>query len=272
MEKEKVNYLAIILAFCVVIAGLGGFWIGTYFEDKNDGKSNVTETTGMTEKEIDNLGRKLFEKTSYANDYWDELYFYNEDKLDHKSMDNETKLMVAYMNIPNAYILEETLMSIPEEPSNYTGKAYMVAKDNFEKSYKELFGASEKINYTSFETYSEESKTCELQNNQIVCKNNGFGGRGSAGTLYVNYEKTELVDNSIVVYTSLLGYNNWNAGEFGVIYSDYNMNNQIADKEITENVEETLFKEFGDKASKYKLTFNKDTNDNWYWVSTELVK
>ncbi len=49
MEKEKVNYLAIILAFCVVIAGLGGFWIGTYFGEKDD--STETTKNNETDKE-----------------------------------------------------------------------------------------------------------------------------------------------------------------------------------------------------------------------------
>lgn len=39
----------------------------------------------------------------------------------------------------------------------------------------------------------------------------------------------------------------------------------------SELTEEEIFNQYGDKASNFKLIFNKDTNGNWYWVSTELI-
>lgn len=269
MEKEKVNYLAIILAFCVVIAGLGCFWLGTYFAEKDcvvENKNEEKETL-MTEKELDNLGKELFKKTSYDNGYGDELYFYNESKLDYNKLNNEERLAVAFINIPSAYIYEELYNSENDQVVNLSKQVY---SNDFESSYKELFGFDKKIKYEKFLIENDDSE-CEANNDIIACDCNGVGGRGSAGSLYLNYEKTELVNNDLIVYTSLLGYNADN-GDEGVVYNDYELINPIAGKEFTENIGETLFKEYGDKASKYKLTFNKDTNDNWYWVSTELVK
>lgn len=44
MDKNKMNYLAIVLAFCVVIAGLGGFWLGTQFGGKEIVKQEVKDS------------------------------------------------------------------------------------------------------------------------------------------------------------------------------------------------------------------------------------
>jgi len=229
----------------------------------------------MSEKEVDNLGKKLFNKTSYINNYGDELYFYDADKLDYSNISNESKLAVTIANISDGDFYEdlkyEMRYSFSDDGYIYEDLHYVksISKKKFEESYKELFGNDENVKY---EDFNQNDYTCSLKNDSVECNNYTFYARGSAGQFYLSYDKAEYIDNSIIVYTSLLGYNNWNASDKGAIYNDYNLSNQIDDRYIEDNVEETLFRDYGDKASKYKLTFNQDNNGNWYWVSTELVK
>lgn len=49
MEKEKVNYLAIILAVCVVLTGILCFYLGTYFGEKDVVEKEKTTETNKDE-------------------------------------------------------------------------------------------------------------------------------------------------------------------------------------------------------------------------------
>lgn len=52
MEKEKINYLAIVLAVCCVLTGILCFYLGTYFGEKGvEEKEKVTETNKDNKKE-----------------------------------------------------------------------------------------------------------------------------------------------------------------------------------------------------------------------------
>ena len=53
MDKNKSFYLTLVVIFCVVLAGLGGYFLGTHFGNENTIKSEskIVEEEKETEKE-----------------------------------------------------------------------------------------------------------------------------------------------------------------------------------------------------------------------------
>lgn len=294
MEENKKFFLGVILAFCIVLVGASCFWLGLQFADGNtkelDNSEQLEEKEPMSSGEIDELGKKLAEMTSY-NANGRDYYFYMD------SMSNENKLSVTIGLIPeNEFILSEYAKS--EYPDNCNGETGLtcysrkISKNVFDNYYHKIFGLND-ISYDTFsyvpsaEIISSKNgykylDTCKLEGSDIVCYNT-FGGDTNYIYRYVKYDSSKLVDDQTLnVYTKFLGVersleenevtNNGNA-----IYSDYNLKN-IADHHNYSNwdsespTKKDLFEKYGDKAGKYVLTFKKDADNNWYWLSTKLVK
>lgn len=64
-----------------------------------------------------------------------------------------------------------------------------------------------------------------------------------------------------------MGYN----GIEGGIFSDAAMTNKVAE-DSSSFTDDNIFDIYGNEARLYKLTFKKDTNDNYYWYRSEIVK
>ena len=62
----------------------------------------------------------------------------------------------------------------------------------------------------------------------------------------------------------------YNGIEWG-IFSDAAMTNKVAE-DSSSFTDDNIFDIYGNEAGLYKLTFKKDTNDNYYWYRSEIVK
>lgn len=272
MEKNKENYLIYVLIFCVVLAFGGGYLLGNSMT-KN---SNIVENKDSNEANKDNLlvdalGRELFKKYNVENDF--KLYFYSDGKLNYKNFDYERKMELALIN-SNFEIIENDNSDI-EDPmlATYTLK---VSVDNFEKSYKNYFGVSNKITYNEFGGYissvGKPFDNCSINDSYILC-NAYDGGTVFGGKEFVRYDYSLLKDEKLEVFINYLYVD----GEFGTC-SDIKCENVIDSNNknydnINSNVNETeLFNKYKDKAGTYKMVFEKDTDGNYYWVETDVVK
>ena len=129
------------------------------------------------------------------------------------------------------------------------------AKDLFLTKYKEIFNQ---------EKTSDEG-LCKLDGANYECSRycSEFGE-----TIYNQFEKYELVEDSIVIYE--------NAGHLdhaddGKVYLKENAidSEAIASFETTEDLKNS---EVQYKLPIYKHVFNKNDDGNYYWVSSESVK
>ena len=57
------------------------------------------------------------------------------------------------------------------------------------------------------------------------------------------------------------------------IYSDLNFTDLIASDILDGNItNEEVFQKYGNDAGKFKVTFKKDSINNYYWYSSEFVE
>lgn len=285
MEENKKFFLAVILAFCIVLAGASCFWLGLQFA------SDEEKLNEANELEIDTLGKKLAEMTSY-NVIGRDYYFYMD------NMSNANKLSITIGLIPeDEFSWSEYAKS--EYPDDCNGEfgltcySRKISKETFERYFHKIFGLSEQVIYESFNCFPSKeiikstsgykySDTCNLEGNDIICYNT-FSGDVDYIYRYIKYNYSKLIDEkTLKVYTKFLGVerstkenevtNNDNA-----IYSDYNLktiaaHHNYASWDSDSPTKEDLFKKYSDVAGNYELTFKKDIDDNWYWESTKLIK
>ena len=162
------------------------------------------------------------------------------------------------MQIPN---IEKTI-------TNANGYLERVNTDIYEKYYHQMFGSDKRVNYETFRVGVDKLVECKLDGEYLAC--NQFDGGGATDyRTYLKYNYVKEDNNDILVYVNLLvtGYN----GIEGGIFSDVAMSEKIAEE--TDNINsENIFNFYGNESSLYKLIFKKDSNDNYYWYSSEIVK
>ena len=89
-----------------------------------------------------------------------------------------------------------------------------------------------------------------------------------------NYDYAEIVDDKLDVYVNYLGLNEPGKGK---LCSDFECHNLIddviyQDEDLNNNNKSKIFEKYKGKTGVYKLVFNKDSNNNWYWVETQIIK
>ena len=117
----------------------------------------------------------------------------------------------------------------------------------------------------SFETpFSLIDNLSEKEENELVCYPTDAGGALSFRS-YIKYNHTEQDGNDLLIYVNFL------VGETDGVYSDLKLQNRLGDNDLPVTPD-NIFDIYGNKAGLYKLTFKKDSNDNYYWYSSEIVK
>lgn len=298
MEKNKVNYIVYILLFCVLIAGIGGFYLGKNFYDKQNGEKEDKKETEvkMTDAEIYVLGKELFEKTS-VNHYYSTYYFYEHNNYDSMKTDGEALSNIIFVNALNNGFVEtntETCDYSTEEGDNYNVKpcyTHRIKLDDYTKTFESIFGNDKKVpydmvthndNFTGIIGYKDYIEQCKIENDYYTCYEFG-GGDWIDFISYIYYSGTELVNDELYVYSKYLGYGpSYVTDEKGLNKEDkyfvYKNEERTDIIEYNDSItrgyftEDSIFYEYKDKAGTYKLTFKQDSDDNWYWISTEYVK
>ena len=295
MENKKNNtgfaVINIILVSLVIL--LTGYIVyDKVLSNKKDENNSVeTKKENKTDSnvDVDKIGKQLFEK--YGN------YVYSNENLDYNNLGNSVKLEMALLNSDT--IIYNKDFDINSKNLSSDGGIildyYMkISIADLEKSYKELFGQDRVIDYTytSLSSINHDSGSdifndfstiiwidevsnplgCRKEDNEYVCYIFWGGDGVDIGNIF-DYDYSELKNDKLYVYVNYLGINS--PGE-GKLCSDYAGNNVIDDTMYTEdnliNSKNELFEKYKDKTGVYKLVFNKDSNDNWYWEETQIVK
>lgn len=277
LSKDKLNFLVIILAFCVVLVGIGGFWLGTHFgdsktivESKNKEKE-IIEDNGINLEEVDKLGKRLFEKTSssYANQNY---YFYGDgiaiSDFDKYALGSAI-IEVAFQD--NLIIDNSETCDLKDklgiEPTCYK---YQLKVEDYDKIAKDLFGANYVVKHEEFVEYNR-GLDCKFENDYINFYQIA-GGDSLSGQGVIKYKESILDNDTLYVYANSL-YLKLGGG----LYSDLDGKNLIIENVMSDYFatgiidKDKLFEDYSDKAGTYQLTFKKDTNENWYWVTTKLM-
>lgn len=269
MEKNKENYLIYVLIFCVVLAFGGGYLLGNSMTKG----SNTIENKDSNEIKEDNLvvdalGRELFDKFYLKNKNDNYIYLFSGKDTNFNNTNYDNKLIYALLKSDYSIVNNDT--DIDEEKIQF--KVNLV---DLEKIYFEYFHSTISFEFkTDFDFNFYEPKSdnlfgnCVNDNNQLVC--NLFWGGGITGyNQYIKYDYSKLNDNKLEVYVKYLLID----AEYG-LFSDRNKTNSIDKniKDINYNDIDKLFSNYEDKTGIYKMVFEKDTDGNYYWVETDVVK
>ena len=299
-EKKNTKFIVIIVILVVLLSCCIGYIVYDNFikEDEvvdnnqnnnNDNKDNQdTEQNNEADdeiqlpeedKEVASLGRDLFARTNKHIYSADNTYIlYQPEDLTYDNLDNKDKLALAYNLIPNE---EKNIDSSAYTNSScydggYICPAERVSRDLFEEYYHKMFGLDKNVEFEEIfilrSDYDIDSIVdgiwCNLENDEFVCYPIDGGGV-SMYYNYIEYNRTVRDGDDLLVYVNFLvdGCSSNNCG----IYADRNFTKFITDDVDYDDGSE-LFDLYRDEAGLYKLTFKKDTNDNYYWYSSEIVK
>lgn len=221
--------------------------------------------------DVDTLGRELFNKYSIYSSTGYSLYFVSATDLNYDNMADNIKLEIALLD-PNGFY---------ERWSNgYTDnlgyRYYRINLEELETSYKKYFGNKDiiyNLEYLSFYNLELGYIECKEKDNvNLIC--NDFDGGGTwAGESFVEYDYAKLNNNKLEVYVNFLSIDAPYNYKF---CSDYNCNNLIDNTIYTEDLDvlniNEIFNKYKGKTGVYKMVFEKDTDENYYWVETDIVK
>ncbi len=287
-KKNKGLYIVIIMLTILLICSLGYIVYNEFIKENEtvennenpnnnnqDNESNEEENN-LTEEELNKLGLELFSRTNIESISYitsGNYMFYQKNDLTYNNLNNEERLEYVYMQIPKnvkSYNLEDAYgdSCIDTDTYQYTCYYEKVSTKTFEEYYHKMFGSDKNVSYENFGVIIDKLISCKQESDEIVCYPSDGGGIKDH-TTYLEYDYANQDEDKILMYVKLLalGYNGKESG----VFSDAAMNNKIAD-ESPEVTEDNMFDLYGNEAGIYKVTFKKDTNDNYYWYSSEIIK
>ena len=281
-EKKNTWFIILVIVLVVMVIGLTSYIV--YDKVMDSKRDNVTVRINKNDENnnTEKLGKELFDKFTAFGDFWSGEIYSNKN-LNYNNLDNSTRLIMALENAKNFIYYEKTdyeyedIIVNEKEPTVFP--YFKLSIKDFENSYKNLFGQDKNVSYEKFFSdsfYTESFQfylTCVKEDAYLVCYPVGAGA-GWQHESYYNYDFSELKDDKLYVYVNHFGRFIATGSSYNLC-SDYDCNNVIDDTEYTnEDFEDTskLFEKYKGKTGVYKLVFAKDTNDNWYWEETQIIK
>lgn len=263
----------------VLVLSLGGITIYNNFikddehnvsDNSNDNKENNdmnADVNNLTSSELDSLGQSLFAKTNLR--YWTGSHYllYNDELVTYADLTDYDKSVIAFNMIPAGHIdfYYENYGDIYNENGSelYSSVDY----DYYVQAFKSVFGNDTEVIYENGGWQDPMVNYCALENQKINCYGSN-GGDATESEAFIKYSKTELDGEDVIVYVDFLNY----SYEKG-IYSDLNFTDLIASDILDGNItNEEVFQKYGNDAGKFKVTFKKDSINNYYWYSSEFVE
>ena len=147
MDKNKSFYLTLVVVFCVVLSGLGGYFIGTHFSEKETVKNEVKKDEEKKKEEINANDIKVADLSNYV---YTALYSYlksGEKSLNSylNNLSNDQKLYVA------------GLLNFEDEDNKYNNKKYSDLKNKL-------------IEYERYQNVTNVFKELEEKRNEFFTK------------------------------------------------------------------------------------------------------
>lgn len=309
MNEKKVSLgtvICIVIIFILIIV-LGAMYVYYNYIPRKDINNmvntnedaenlNVNNMQSTTDLDINSkLVEKLYKYILKFN-YYDETLVYQVDKVTTANLDNQIKLLTAFENLDESEakkVKTTDLTGVADEDGN--SYKYLYKKEVVEQKVKEIFGVDATVIHENCSPYDGHSRIYE--NGIYTCYDYAGGGDvpwsesrnqlvkaetdGNNIYLYDNYLHMVRVDNiingvdyggTVDIYATsdrkILMAKKFNLEENGAYDGTDNLTQDEFAKVYINNISKSL----GENLVKtYKHTFTKDTNGNYYWVSTEIV-
>ena len=283
----KGTFIKVLLGFIgILVLGLGiGYFVGSEnilnknnITDNSENENSSKEEYTYTNEELDALGQYLWRNKTPRS-----LMVLNgkEENIDHLSMENLITLTISFMDYDEyqTYYANYYYEKYNEYASDdYMNKA-ILKTDVIENNYNELFGFAKKIEFKkgmefadSFDHDGTYYENCDFENNMYICDILEGGGDSDGGYNYV-YGDTKKENDAIVL--TIYGYSYTPKYDADYDFDEYNISSSktsnigvisVNDFEIFLHKFE---KEHLNEMDIYKITYQKDTNGNYYWYQTD---
>ena len=287
-KRSNTGFAVVVIILISLVILLTGYIVydKVLGNKKDDNNSVETKKENKTDSnvDVDKIGKQLFEKYTDLV-YYDGVGIFSSQNINYGSLDNSSRLVMALKNSKNIIFDQDDASdfydknhTVNDEGVFLDERVLSVKLNDFENSYRELFGESKSITYEKFRvlypinSLSSTLLTCYKENSSVSCYMTEPAC--DLQSYFFDYDYSEYIDNKLYVYVNYLGVNDGGYG-IGNLCSDYACNNIIDENEYdsseVEKINE-LFEKYKDKTGVYKLVFNKDSNNNWYWEETQIVK
>lgn len=239
-------------------------------------ENNNTENNNTIEnltKKIDTNNELIQKLYNYipAIDYKIQKNAYQDKKITLNELENGFLLRVAFTNLS---LKNEDKKKISDEYDLDTGW-YSFDANILQNKVKELYGKNTNIPNESFDDGA--GLQCNYHDGLYDVTSGGGTGEGliPVSKIVEAYSQNDV----ICIITKNATYIFTEENKNGSLYTNSTLTNKIKDyKNGTystmdgNKIAEDIIKNDEDMMSKYKHTFKKDTNGNYYWVSTEPIE
>lgn len=251
--KNKRNMIILIVAFCILAIVVGSLVIIN--KEKRKEKSEES-TNSLESNQVDKSIINYLKLSSLPEEYFG--YFYQEDKYNNSSIDNNIKIYMAIRKVLSN-----------QKDINYSKKIEIKEADVTD-ALKELFGSD-----VTYKHESLEGNTCSYTNfkynksKKMYIQEPDGCFESNTDTILSEIIDKKTTDKKIEIYEKIgyveISYNTQNKKISYNIYKDIAKKNKIA------TIDEYSISSVKDSLSTYKYTFIKE-NNNYYLNSVELVK
>lgn len=277
----------ILLIIVMFVIFAGGYLLNDYQNNETNkqtkkDKGEVVKTNNEKTEEL-NINSKdvmdLYIPFSYFTHEASDEELYSKDKItpDDLSIEYKNRLAFAkYNNELDGKNLYEGNIKIDE----YELEPDYLKSSTLEKSYKKLFGENTKYIAKSFDSYGIDTLNMTYNKENDVYLADLVAGDYTGYRYGKELYKAIKVGNKIELYEYVVVYNeDWHKGIVGV-YSNIedanNFQNAIKQKQMnydtgTSDLILDDLSDYKDKASEYKLTFEKDDN-NYVFKQIEKIR
>ncbi len=285
--KTRAIIKGILLVIVMVAIFTGGYLLKDYQNKENDkqvkkDENKVVKTMDEKVEELDINSEKVMNLyipfsvyTHEASD--EELYSKNKIKPDDLSYEYKNRLAFAkYNNEVDKKNLYEGNIKIDE----YELEPDYLKSSTLEKSYKKLFGENTEYIAKSFDSYGIDTLSMTYNKENDVYLADLVAGDYTGYRYGKELYKAIKAGNKIELYEYVVVYNeNYDEGLVGVfsnIEDANNFQNAIKQKQMnydtgTSDLILEDLSDYKDKASEYKLTFEKEDN-NYVFKQIEKIK
>lgn len=286
MDDKKINNISLVIA--LIILGIIGFFVYKNFISV-DSEAKPNSNIKMSNDDLYKLGKEKFQMLYSKHKYnTNEFIFFKDEDVTINNLENQDALSCLYTFLSNedknktGSVLNDCFL----DKGVYTKENYPnnCLKENFDKSlleeqYYNNFDSSLKVDYNDF--FATNSQKCFITGTTYNCYLNNSDVSLLKYVTITNYDKAEINDNKLDVYSYLLTIRksdneNYEAG----VYSNASATNKIDDlsffngnvgDSISTKMVDDLINYYKDKITKYKSTFIK-SNNNYVWQSTTIIK
>lgn len=277
----------ILLIIVMFVIFAGGYLLNDYQNNETNkqtkkDKGEVVKTNNEKTEEL-NINSKdvmdLYIPFSYFTHEASDEELYSKDKItpDDLSIEYKNRLAFAkYNNEVDKKNLYEGNIKIDE----YEFEPDYLKSSTLEKSYKKLFGENTKYIAKSFDSYGIDTLSMTYNKENDVYLADLAAGDYTGYRYGKELYKAIKVGNKIELYEYVVVYNeDWHKGIVGVfsnIEDANNFQNAIKQKQMnydtgTSDLILDDLSDYKDKASEYKLTFEKDDN-NYVFKQIEKIR